>query len=87
MVITGNGALLQKLPDKFKSQISGKRSSILLLEIVKKESKTLNTFQKLLEQITQSPQNNQSSQGLVLARAVEKMFTVYEETENLILIN
>ena len=79
------GASLQKLSDK--SQISGKRQWILLLEIVKKESKTLNTFQKLLEQITQSPQNNQSSQGLVLARAVEKMFTVYEETENLILIN
>ena len=80
-----NGASLWKLPDK--SQISGKRQWILLLEIVKKESKTLNTFQKLLEQISQSPQYNQSSQGVVLARAVEKMFTVYEETENLILIN
>ena len=87
MVITGNGALLQKLRVKSKSQISGKRQSILLSEIVKKESKTLNTFQKLLEQIIQSPQYKQSSQGVVLARAVEKMFTVYEETEDLILIN
>ena len=58
---TENGASLQKLPDK--SQISGKRQWILLLEIVKKESKTLNTFQKLLEQISQSPQYNQSRQG------------------------
>ena len=57
---TGNGASLQKLPDK--SQISGKRQWILLLEIVKKESKTLNTFQKLLEQISQSPQYNRSKQ-------------------------
>ena len=81
---TGNGALLQKLPDKSKS---GKRQWIVLLEIAKKENKTLNTFQKLLEQISQRPQYNQSSQGLVLVRAVEKMFTVYEETENLILIN
>ena len=40
---TGNGASLQKLPDK--SQISGKRS----WELKKKESKTLNTLQKLLE--------------------------------------
>ena len=40
---TGNGASLQKLPDK--SQISGKK----MLEIEKKESKTLNNFQKLLE--------------------------------------
>ena len=44
---TGNEALLQKLPDK--SQISGRRLSILLLEIEKKVGKTLNTFQKLLE--------------------------------------
>ena len=41
-----NGASLLKLPDK--SQISGKGQSILLLEIEKKESKILNTFQKLL---------------------------------------
>ena len=53
---TGNGASLQQLPNK--SQISGK-----MLEIEKKESKTLNTFQKLLEQISQSPQYNQSRQG------------------------
>ena len=44
---TENGASLQKLPDK--SQISGKRLWILLLEIEKKESKRRNTFQKLLE--------------------------------------
>ena len=43
---TGNGTSLQKLPDK--SQISGKRWWILLLEIDEKESKTLNTIQKLL---------------------------------------
>ena len=42
-----NGASLQKLPDK--SHILGKRQSILLLEIEKKQSKTLNTFQKQLE--------------------------------------
>ena len=40
---TGNGASLQKLPDK--PQISG----IKMLENEKKESKTLNNFQKLLE--------------------------------------
>ena len=39
---TENGASLQKLPDKL--QILGKRQQILLLESVKKESKTLNTF-------------------------------------------
>ena len=39
MVIRGNGALLQKLPDKSKSQISGKRSSILLLKLWKKKVK------------------------------------------------
>ena len=44
---TGNGASFQKLQDK--SQISGKRSWILLLEIEEKESKILNTFQKLLK--------------------------------------
>ena len=55
---TENGASLQKLSDK--SQISGKRQWILLLEIVKKESKTLNAFQKLLEQISQSPQYNRA---------------------------
>ena len=57
----GNGASLQKLLDK--TQISGKIYWVLLLEIKKKESKTLNTFQKLLkllEYISQSPQYNQS---------------------------
>ena len=44
---TKNEGLLKKLPDK--SHISGKRLWILLLEIVKKESKILNTFQKLLK--------------------------------------
>ena len=38
---TENGASLQKLPDK--SQISGKRC----WKLRKKESKTLNTFQKM----------------------------------------
>ena len=42
-----NGTSLQKLPDK--SQISGKIWWISLLEIVKKESKTLNTIQKPLK--------------------------------------
>ena len=69
---TGNEALLQKLPDK--SQISGRRQWILLLEIEKKVRKTLNTFQKLLEQISQSPQYNQSRQGQ------SSRENVYEET-------
>ena len=62
---TGNGASLQKLPDK--SQISGKRYQ----KLRKKESKTLNNFQKLLEQISQSPEHNQRAGR---ARAVAKMF-------------
>ena len=45
-----------------------------MLEIEKKESKTLNTFQKLLEQISQSPQYNQSSQDQ------SSRENVYEET-------
>ena len=69
---TENAASLQKLPDK--SQISRKRQSILLLEIEKKESKTLNTFQKLLEQISQSPQYNQNIVGKARAEQREKMF-------------
>ena len=45
---TENGASIQKLAHQKKDR--GKRESILLLlEIEKKESKTLNTFQKLLE--------------------------------------
>ena len=40
---TGNGASLQKLPEK--SQISGKK----FLETEEKESEALNTFQKILE--------------------------------------
>ena len=69
---TGNGASLQKLPDK--SQISGKRQWILLLEIEKKESKTLclKNFQKILEQISQSPQYNQSRQSQT--SRVDEMF-------------
>ena len=67
---TENGALLQK------SQISGKRQWILLLEMEKKEIKTLNTFQKLLEQISQSLQYNQSKQGQ------KSRGNVYEETVN-----
>ena len=57
----GNGASLQKLLDK--TQILGKIYWVILLEIKQKESKTLNTFQKLLkllEYISQSPQYNQS---------------------------
>ena len=46
-----------------------KDSGLLLLEIEKKENKTLKNFQKLLEQSNQSPQCNHSR-----ARAVEEMF-------------
>ena len=72
---TGNGASLQKLPDK--SQISGKRQWILLSEI-EIESKTQNTFQKLLEQISQSPQYNQSRQGQS-SRVRENVYGKYQE--------
>ena len=51
---TENGASLQKLSDK--TQISRKRYWILMFGIAKKESKTLNYFQKILEQISQSRQ-------------------------------
>ena len=44
---TENGAKLQELPNK--SQISGKRLRVSLLEIETKECKKLKTFQKLLE--------------------------------------
>ena len=73
---TGNGASLQKLSDK--SQISGKRQWILLLEIEKKENKTLNTFQKLLEQITKAL----STIRAVRARAVKKTFMRKQGTKN-----
>ena len=54
ITLSENEASLQKLPDK--SQISGKRLWILLLKTEKKKkSKTLKTFQKLVEQISQSP--------------------------------
>ena len=69
----GNEASLQKLLDE--TQISGKRQWTLLLESKKKESKTLNTFQKLLkllEQTSQSPQYNQNRRQARRARAVEK---------------
>ena len=77
-----NGASLQKLSDK--SQISRKRYWILLLEIVKKESKTLNAFQKLLEQISQSPQYNRAGRRVrQTARAVEEMFMMRKLPRNL----
>ena len=44
---TENGATLKKFPDK--SPISGKRKEKLLLQIEKKESEKLKSFQKLLE--------------------------------------
>ena len=70
---TGNEDSLQKLLDK--SQISGKRQWILLLVIENKESKLLNNFQELLEQISQSQSNyNQSTIKLGRTRTVEKMF-------------
>ena len=65
---TGNGASIQKLPDK--SQISGKRQWIFLLEFQKNESKTLNTFLKLLKEISQSSQYNRVC-GI---RSLEEMF-------------
>ena len=63
-----NTSEITRLPDKL--QISGKRQRILLLEIEKNESKKLKSFQKILEQISQSPQynqcrQNQSSRGIV----------------------
>ena len=53
-----------------------------MLEIEKEESKTLNNFQKLLKQISQSPQYNQRAGR---ARAVEKIFrgNYQELTRNL----
>ena len=76
---TENGASLQKLSDK--SQISRKRYWILLLEIVKKESKTLNAFQKLLEQMSQSPQYSKAGRrALQTARGVEEIFIMSQET-------
>ena len=79
---TGNGASLQKLPDK--SQISGKRQWILLLEIVKKESKTLNAFQKLLQQISQSTQCNRAvRRARQTAKGVEEMFMMRKLPRNL----
>ena len=72
------GASLQKLSDK--SQISGKRQWILLLEFVKKESKTLNVFQKLLEQISQNPQcNSAGRRATETARYQRSGGNVYDE--------
>ena len=49
-----------------------------MLEIEKKESKTLNTFQKLLEQISQSPQyNRRRQQGQI--DCLEQGGNVYDE--------
>ena len=48
---------------------------MLLLEIEKKESKKIKIFQKLLEQIIQSPQYNQRGQCQSIGR------NVYEETD------
>ena len=79
---TENRASLQKLSDK--SQISRKRYWILLLEIVKKESKTLNAFQKLLEQISQSPQYNRAGRrARQTVRGVEEMVMMRELPRNL----
>ena len=68
---TENGASLQKLAQQ-KKGARGKRQSILLLEIEKKEIKTLNAFQKLLKQISQSSWYNQNRQQR--AKAVKEMF-------------
>ena len=58
--------------------MSGKKQSILLLKIEKKESKKLKTLQKLLEQTSQSPQYMTAGR----ARAVEDMFMSLELTKN-----
>ena len=73
---TENGASLQKLAQQ-KKESRGKRQWILLLEIEKKEIKTLNTFQKLLKWISQSPHSVQSEQA---AELKQQRKNVYEET-------
>ena len=51
---------------------------------MKKENKTLNTFQKLLEQISQSPQYNGVGRRVrQTARAVEEMFMMRKLPRNL----
>ena len=57
---TENGALFQKLTDE--SQISGKTQWILLAEIGKKGSKTLNTLQKLLEEPSAQSEHEEPEQ-------------------------
>ena len=52
----------------------------IIVENEKKENKTLNTFQKLLEQISQSPQL--STVRAVRARVAEKMFMRKLGTKN-----
>ena len=46
MDYNGNGATLQESPEK--SSISGKKKGKLVLEIVRKESEKLKSFQNLL---------------------------------------
>ena len=70
---TENGASLLKLAQQ-KKQARGKRQWILLLEIEKNEIKTLNTFQKLLGQISHSPTSVQSEQAAQRAKAIEETF-------------
>ena len=51
----------------------------IIVEIVKKESKTLNTFQKLLEWISQSPQYNRSRQEVRLYSTKHSIKTLINE--------
>ena len=51
-----------------KSRISGKKKRKLSLDIEKKKSKKLKSFQKLLEQMNQSPQHNRAGR----ARAMQE---------------
>ena len=75
---TENGASLQKLPDKL--QISGKRQWILLLEIVKKESKT--KYFSETTRVDQPEPSVQQEQAGGLDRLLELGNVYDEETAN-----
>ena len=76
VTLTKNKASLQKLPGK--SQFQEKNSGYYCWKLKKKESKTLKTFQKLLEQISQGPlvqseQAELSSRGNVYEQINQKL--------------
>ena len=78
---TENEATLQELPEKI--PISAKKNRKFLLKIDKKESKKLKRFEKLLEQMSQGSQYNQSkynqSSELYLKILVPYLDNPYEE--------